>query len=51
VLARENAETGSRIVLDLRVPDPCSEDQTLELVSRLEAVSEVAPTPQAVPAV
>jgi len=50
VLARESADRGSRIMMDLRVPDPCSEDQTLELVGRLEALSEVAPVPQAVPA-
>jgi NitT/TauT family transport system ATP-binding protein len=50
VLARESPERGSRIALDLRVPDPCDEDHTLELISRLETVSELAPSPQVVPA-
>jgi NitT/TauT family transport system ATP-binding protein len=50
VLARESPERGSRIALDLRVPDPCSEELRLELAGQLEAVSESTPVPQAVAA-
>lgn len=50
VLAREGLEQGSRVMLDLRVPDPCGEHETLQLTHRLETVSESIRTTQMVPA-
>jgi len=40
VLAKDSPEHGSRVVLDLRVPDPCREDEIPHLVRRLECASE-----------
>jgi NitT/TauT family transport system ATP-binding protein len=40
VLAKESPEHGSRVVLDLRVPDPCREEEIPHLVRRLESASE-----------
>src|SRR5262249_35240023 len=48
VLAKESAEQGSRIVLDLAVPD-CQESEVPALVQRLESVSERAGLAEAVP--
>ena len=39
VLARESAAAGSRVMLDLPVPEPCHEDDIPRLVRRLESVS------------
>ena len=39
VLAREPAAAGSRVMLDLPVPEPCHEDEIPRLVRRLESVS------------
>jgi NitT/TauT family transport system ATP-binding protein len=50
VLAKETADHGSRVMLDLRVPDPCHEDETSRLVHRLESVSEGVRPPQVVSA-
>jgi len=40
VLAKSSPEHGSRPVLDLRVPDPCHEDEIPWLVRKLECASE-----------
>jgi NitT/TauT family transport system ATP-binding protein len=40
VLAKPSPDHGSRPVLDLRVPDPCHEDEIAWLVRRLENASE-----------
>lgn len=40
VLAKETPEHAARVVLDLRVPVPCREEDIPELVNRLESVSE-----------
>jgi NitT/TauT family transport system ATP-binding protein len=40
VLAKKSPEQGSRIALDLRVPDPCPEHEILQLTHRLETLSE-----------
>ncbi len=39
VLAKETPEAGSRVGLDLQVPEPCHEDEIPHLVRRLELVS------------
>ena len=39
VLAKEGPDQGSRLALDLAVPDPCGEDAIPSLVHRLERVS------------
>ena len=49
VLARDRAAQGSRIALDLPVPDSCQEGDVPELVKRLESVSERAGLAEAVP--
>lgn len=49
VLANESPEHGSRIVMDLPVPDPCEEAEMPTLVKRLESVSESAARAEAVP--
>jgi len=36
VLAKEGPDTGSRVALDLAVPDPCGEDEIPRLIGRLE---------------
>ncbi len=40
VLAKESPEQASRVMLDLRVPEPCHEEEIPHLVRRLERVSE-----------
>ncbi len=40
VLAKETPEHGSKVALDLRVPDPCREDDIPALVRTLENASE-----------
>ncbi len=42
VLARESAGQGSRVMLDLPVPEPCHEDEIPRLIDRLETVQVVA---------
>jgi ABC-type nitrate/sulfonate/bicarbonate transport system ATPase subunit len=42
VLAKHSPDHGSRPVLDLRIPDPCDEDEIPWLVKRLENASEGA---------
>lgn len=49
VLAKESPGHGSRIVLDLPVPDPCGEAELPALVRRLESVSEGAARAEVVP--
>jgi NitT/TauT family transport system ATP-binding protein len=44
VLAKPSPDHGSRPVVDLRVPDPCHEDEIPWLVRRLESASEGTPT-------
>lgn len=50
VLAKESPDQGSRIMMDLRVPDPCPEHEVAQLVHRLEVVSENTGMAQMVPA-
>lgn len=50
VLAKESADQGSRVMLDLRVPDPCPEHEISQLTHRLERVSESSGITQMVPA-
>jgi NitT/TauT family transport system ATP-binding protein len=50
VLAKQSPEQGSRVALDLRVPDLCAEQEVVQLVHRLEAISENVGFPQMVPA-
>jgi NitT/TauT family transport system ATP-binding protein len=50
VLARKSPEEPSRIALDLRIPDPCSDELAAQLINRLEAVSENTAPSQAVSA-
>jgi NitT/TauT family transport system ATP-binding protein len=40
VLAKESPESGSRVMLDLAVPEPCHEEEMPRLIHRLESVSE-----------
>jgi len=40
VLAKESPDSGSRVALDLAVPEPCHEDEIPRLVRRLEHVSD-----------
>jgi NitT/TauT family transport system ATP-binding protein len=40
VLARESADQGSRVALDLTVPAPCADEEIPSLVRRLERISE-----------
>ncbi len=40
VLAKEDPETGSRVALDLTVPETCTDQEVAALVRRLERVSE-----------
>jgi len=42
VLAKESPEQGSRVMLDLPVPEPCHDDDIPRLVRRLESVSTVS---------
>ena len=50
VLAKESADQGSQVRLDLRVPDPCPEHEISQLVDRLEVISESTGMAQMVPA-
>jgi NitT/TauT family transport system ATP-binding protein len=50
VLAKESAERGSRVALDLQVPDPCHPGEMTELAERLESATENAHLPEAVAA-
>ena len=43
VLARETPEHGSRVKLDLAVPEPCAEEEASRLAQRLEGASEKTP--------
>jgi NitT/TauT family transport system ATP-binding protein len=43
VLAKESPESGSRVALDLQVPEPCREEEIPRLVRRLERVSHNLP--------
>lgn len=43
VLAKESPDSGSRVALDLAVPEPCHEDEIPRLVRRLEHVSHNFP--------
>ena len=49
VLAKESPDQGSRIMMDLSVPDPCPEHEIVQLVHRLELVSENTGIAQMVP--
>lgn len=49
VLAKESPDQGSRIMMDLLVPDPCPEHEIVQLVHRLELVSENTGIAQMVP--
>jgi ABC-type nitrate/sulfonate/bicarbonate transport system ATPase subunit len=40
VLAKESADQGSRIAMDLAVPAPCADEEIPSLVRRLELVSD-----------
>ena len=42
VLAKETPEQGSRVMLDLPVPEPCHADDIPRLVRRLESVSSLS---------
>jgi NitT/TauT family transport system ATP-binding protein len=44
VLAKESPEQGSRVMLDLSVPEPCHQEEIPELVCRLEGVSHLRST-------
>ena len=41
VLAKESPDQGSRVMLDLPVPEPCHEDEIPRLLCRLESVSQI----------
>jgi NitT/TauT family transport system ATP-binding protein len=41
VLAKESPDQGSRVMLDLPVPEPCDEEEIPQLVCRLEGVSHL----------
>jgi NitT/TauT family transport system ATP-binding protein len=43
VLAKDGPDSGSRVALDLAVPEPCHEDEIPRLVQRLEYVSHNFP--------
>jgi len=51
VLAKEAPDRGSRVMLDLPVPEPCHEDEIPRLVRRLEGVSTAADPLAPAPAV
>jgi NitT/TauT family transport system ATP-binding protein len=51
VLAKESADVGAQIAIDLPIPEPCHQDQIPRLVHRLEHASGSAREPEdAVPA-
>src|SRR6202790_3370518 len=39
VLAKDSPDSGSRVALDLQVPEPCQEEEIPRLVRKLERVS------------
>jgi NitT/TauT family transport system ATP-binding protein len=43
VLAKESPDSGSRVALDLRVPQPCHEEEIPHLMYRLERISSNLP--------
>jgi len=45
VLAKESPGQGSRVMLDLAVPEPCQEQEIPHLIHQLENVREIAQTP------
>jgi NitT/TauT family transport system ATP-binding protein len=49
VLAKESATQGSRVMLDLAVPDSCQDEETPALVRKLESISEGAGLAETVP--
>jgi len=48
VLAKESAESGSRIILDFSVPDDCDQDELSRMTHRLESASERAASLRAI---
>jgi NitT/TauT family transport system ATP-binding protein len=44
VLAKDSPDQGSRVMLDLPVPEPCHEEEIPQLVCRLEGVSHLGTT-------
>jgi NitT/TauT family transport system ATP-binding protein len=46
VLAKDSPDDGSRVALDLNVPEPCHQDQIPRLVHRLEHASGCAREPE-----
>jgi NitT/TauT family transport system ATP-binding protein len=46
VLAKDGPDTGAQIAMDLRIPEPCHEDQIPRLVHRLEHASCSAREPE-----
>jgi NitT/TauT family transport system ATP-binding protein len=44
VLAKDSPDQGSRVMLDLPVPEPCHEEEIPQLVCRLEGVSHLGAT-------
>jgi NitT/TauT family transport system ATP-binding protein len=49
VLAKESPDHGSRVALDLPVPEPCHEEEIPRLVCRLESVSQINTEVDSVP--
>jgi NitT/TauT family transport system ATP-binding protein len=49
VLAKESPDQGSRVMLDLAVPEPCREEEIPRLVCRLESVSQIRAEAGSVP--
>lgn len=50
VLAKESPDQGSRIAMDLRVPDACPEHEIAQSANRLEIIAENTGAVQMVPA-
>jgi len=48
VLAKDSAESGSRVMLDFPVPDGCDQDEMSRMVHRLESASERAASLRAI---
>jgi NitT/TauT family transport system ATP-binding protein len=46
VLAKDSPDQGSRVMLDLPVPEPCHEEEIPQLVCRLEGVSHLRAAPE-----
>jgi NitT/TauT family transport system ATP-binding protein len=49
VLAKESPDHGSRVMLDLPVPEPCHEEEIPRLMCRLEGVSRIVAKAETVP--